>query len=131
MRILAGASYLDMIWYRVHVDHVMSSIVFLTLHAIDDLIDNIKFLFTEAECRAAANDWNDVQIQRHKAPSIEGLISAGDGVVAWITQPGVADLQGRNVDCFWNRKGFYGVVCQAFCDSIRVEANQVTLHAHR
>jgi hypothetical protein len=34
LRILAGASYLDMIWYRVSVKYVFDAIVFPTLVAI-------------------------------------------------------------------------------------------------
>jgi hypothetical protein len=34
LRILAGASYLDMIWYRVSIKHVFDAIVFPTLVAI-------------------------------------------------------------------------------------------------
>ena len=49
LRILAGASYLDMIHYRVHVDSV-STIVWETVQAIHSNIDNIRLASTEAEC---------------------------------------------------------------------------------
>ena len=41
LRILAGAKYLDMIWYRVDVDHV-SDLVHDTCKAINSKINNIK-----------------------------------------------------------------------------------------
>ena len=50
MRLLAGASYLDMIWYQVDVDHV-HDIFFPTLEKLDklDYLDNINLPATEAE----------------------------------------------------------------------------------
>ena len=49
LRILAGASYLDMIHYRVNVDSV-ASIVWDTVLTIHKRIDNIKLVENEAEC---------------------------------------------------------------------------------
>lgn len=117
LRILAGASYLDMIWYQVSVTHINDSILYPTLRAIDRNVSNINFPFTEGDCRKAEQLWEDVNIKRHGVVSIPGLVSAGDGLVAWITMPSTNDLLGRNVDTFWNRKGFYGLVIQGFCDA--------------
>jgi hypothetical protein len=50
MRLLAGASYLDMIWYGVDVDHVHELFID-TLSKLDklDSLDNIKLPTNEAE----------------------------------------------------------------------------------
>ena len=48
LRILAGAKYLDMIWYRVDVDHV-NEIVLDCVHAINSTLNNINTPATETE----------------------------------------------------------------------------------
>ena len=47
LRVLAGASYLDMIWYSVSVNHVIALVVDACV-AIHRHIDNIKMPTTEA-----------------------------------------------------------------------------------
>jgi hypothetical protein len=51
LRILAVAKYLDMIWYRVDVDHV-NEYVLDCLHAINNVLKNVNIPATEAEWRA-------------------------------------------------------------------------------
>ena len=63
LRILAGASYLDMIHYRVHIDSV-SSIVWDTVKAINSKIDDIKLASTEAECLRTAKVRAAIQLIR-------------------------------------------------------------------
>ena len=41
LRILAGASYLDMVWYEVNVEHV-NELVTAMARKIDDILDNIS-----------------------------------------------------------------------------------------
>jgi hypothetical protein len=45
-----------------------------------------------------------------------GTILAVDGYVQPIVAPTEKDLQGRDRQKYWNRKGFWGVVCQAAVD---------------
>ena len=63
LRILAGASYLDIIHYHVHVDSVQS-IVWEVVQIIHRCIDNIKVAEDELQCKVLANDWNRLQFRR-------------------------------------------------------------------
>ena len=63
LRILAGASYLDMIHYRVHVDSV-GSIVWDTVLSIHKRIDNVRIANSEQECLRLAKDWAAIQLIR-------------------------------------------------------------------
>ena len=53
--ILAGASYLDMIHYHVHIDSV-NKIFWKTVVAIHEAVDNIKLAVTKLECKILARD---------------------------------------------------------------------------
>ena len=53
--ILAGASYLDMIHYHVHIDSV-NKIFWKTVVAIHEAVDNIKVAVTKLECKILARD---------------------------------------------------------------------------
>lgn len=116
LRILAGASYLDMIHYRVHVDSV-SSIVWDTVKAIHTRIDNIKLASTEAECLRIAKVWAAIQLIRWGQHLTAGTIYAGDGLAIEIGQPSVEELRGRPISIFRNRKGFWALIAQGFCDA--------------
>ena len=116
LRILAGASYLDMIHYRVHVDSV-SSIVWDTVKAIHSNIDNIKLASTEAECLRIAKVWAAIQLIRWGQHLTAGTIYAGDGLAIEIGQPSVEELRGRPISIFRNRKNFWALIAQGFCDA--------------
>ena len=116
LRILAGASYLDMIHYHVHIDSV-NKIFWETVVAIHDPVDNIKLAVTELECKVLARDWSDIQKQRWGSYVAVGTIYAGDGLVIEINQPSLKELRGRPISIFRNRKGFWGFVAQGFCDA--------------
>jgi DDE superfamily endonuclease len=116
LRILAGASYLDMIHYRVHVDSV-SNIVWETVKAIHSNIDNIRLASTEEECLKVAKVWAAIQLVRWGEHLTAGTIYAGDGLAVEIGQPSVAELRGRPISIFRNRKGFWALIAQGFCDA--------------
>ena len=120
LRILAGASYLDMIWYNVCVDHVMD-LVAETCLAIHNKINNIKMPSTEADFVRLSDGW------QHRIKSKFGdiaagifqtVIAAGDGFVVEIDEPVREDLNGRPAKLYVNRKGYFGLVVQAFCDAV-------------
>ena len=115
LRILAGASYLDMIHYRVHVDSV-NKIVWATVCAIHLKLDNIKMATTEAECKKLARVWSDLQKKRWGEVLTGGTIYAGDGLIIEIMQPDIKALRGRPIQIFRNRKGIWAVNVQGFCD---------------
>ena len=116
LRILAGASYLDMIHYRVHVDSV-GSIVWDTVLSIHKRIDNVRIANSEQECLRLAKDWAAIQLIRWGHHLTAGTIYAGDGLAIEIRQPSVADLRSRPFSIFRNRKGFWAVIAQGFCDA--------------
>lgn len=116
LRILAGASYLDMVHYHVHIDSV-NKIVWSTVCAISKRVDNIKVAQNESECLKLAQDWSVIQKQRWGTYLAVGTIYAGDGLVIEILQPSEAELKGRAISIFRNRKGLWGLIAQGFCDA--------------
>ena len=116
LRILAGASYLDMIHYHVHIDSV-NKIFWNTVVAIHDAVDNINLAKTELDCKVLARDWAEIQNQRWGSYLAVGTIYAGDGLVIETNQPSVRELRGRPISIFRNRKGFWGLIAQGFCDA--------------
>ena len=116
LRILAGASYLDMIHYQVHVDSVCD-IVWRTVNEIHDKINNIKKPENENDCKALAEVWSEIQVKRWGTVLTAGTILAGDGLVIEIAQPTVKCLRGRPISIFRNRKQLWGLIVQAFCDA--------------
>lgn len=115
LRILAGASYLDMIHYRVNVDSV-ASIVWDTVLSIHKRVDNIKLAANDAECLQLARGWAAIQLRRWGSHLTAGTLYAGDGLAIEIAQPSVADLRERPLSIFRNRKGFWALIAQGFCD---------------
>ena len=116
LRILAGASYLDMTHYHVHIDCV-SKIVWTTVCAISKMLNNIQIAENEQDCLKLAKDWSVIQKQRWGTYLSAGTIYAGDGLVIEILQPSEADLKGRAISIFRNRKGLWGLIAQGFCDA--------------
>lgn len=116
LRILAGASYLDMIHYHVHIDSV-NKIFWDTVVAIHNAVDNIKLAVTEMGCKVLVRDWSEIQKQRWGSYLSVGTIYAGDGLAIEINQPSLKELRGRPISIFRNRKGFWGLIAQGFCDA--------------
>ena len=117
LRVLAGAKYLDMIWYRVSVDHV-HEYVLDCLTAINSAIDNIKIPSTDSEWRIESEKYRAVLTAKHGSMGddmLGGICGAGDGFVVAITEPVKADLDGRPSKNYMNRKGFFALLVQAFC----------------
>ena len=116
LRILAGASYLDMVHYHVHVDSV-NKLVWSAVCAISKKVDNIKVARNEYECLKLTRDWSVIQKQRWGTYLAAGTIYAGDGLVLEILQSSEAELKGRAVTIFRNRKGLWELIAQGFCDA--------------
>lgn len=116
LRILAGASYLDMIHYRVHIDSV-AAIVWDTVSSIHIRVNNIKLAGNEEECLTLAKEWAAIQLVRWGQHLTAGTIYAGDGLAIEIAQPTVSDLKDRPLSIFRNRKGFWALIAQGFCDA--------------
>lgn len=127
LRLLAGACYLDMIWYGVQ----LQSVLFIFI----DLLRTINEVLSDAECfnfhpslpnfharlEELSAEWAAINLAKFggagSGGDCGGLIAAGDGYVAHQVKPTKKDLQGRDVKIFRNRKGCYGLIVQAFCDA--------------
>ena len=97
LRILAGAKYLDMIWYRVNVDHV-SEIVLDCVRAINSTLKNINIPASEEEWIFETEQYRTVLRKKHGSIGDEilgGICGAGDGLVIQITEPVASDLLGK------------------------------------
>ena len=64
LRILAGAKHLDMIWYRVSVDHVQEYVVDCQ-KAINSAVDNINIPKTDAGWRLESEKFRAVLTAKH------------------------------------------------------------------
>ncbi len=128
LRILAGASYLDMIWYGVQLASV-NPIFLKTLSLINFAFPDAEvFNFNpilpgfEQELRTMADDWGAINLRKHgDVVGMQGYcgrpIAAGDGLVVAQTEPSEHELYGMDPALFWNRKGCFGLIVAAFCDA--------------
>ena len=115
LRILAGAKYLDMIWYRVNVDHV-SDYVADCLEAINSVLNNVNIPATESEWMHETEQFREVLHKKHGSlgdDMLGGVCGAGDGLVIQITEP--TGSNGESAKNYMNRKGFFALLVQAFC----------------
>jgi hypothetical protein len=108
LRILSGASYLDMIWYGVEVRSV-PGIFWRTICDIDEALDNINFPTDEVGVRQIVDNWAAKRRDRHRFASNMGTALAVDGFVIETVKPDAKDLDGQEVSCYRNRKGVWGI----------------------
>jgi len=119
LRLLAGASYLDMVWYGVAINTVAPVFKFTVL-LMDIALPNLEFFNmpeTEAQCEQTAKEWSDIMRAKRHADLMPGTLLAGDGLVVHIEAPTAKDREGLDLTVFRNRKGCYGLIVQAFCDA--------------
>lgn len=117
LRLLAGASYLDLIWYEVSIDHVMDYILPI-LMTINACFNNICLPKSIADIDAVRDGWES--LQRRKWPDrvlMPDLLAAVDGLCIERPRPSERELNGREPRIFMNRKGFYAWIACATCDS--------------
>lgn len=123
-RILAGAQYLDMIWYQVHVDHVWDYIS-PVLEAIHSTVDNVRLPVSEADINAHAAEWGRVQTRKLGCRPTPDLLGAADGLVIQRKKPTKKELEGRDPAMYMNRKGYYAwvalAIVGAFCQFLMFE----------
>ena len=116
-RLLAGADYLDMIWYQVSVDSSVWSYIDRTLRAIHARVRNINLPYDEAEVDSHIRSFQKVQQSKHGMVLIDDMIAATDGIVIERTRPTEAELGGKDYRSYLNRKGFYAWVALAIVDA--------------
>jgi hypothetical protein len=118
LRILAGASYLDMIWYGVSIGYVETIFKDCLSLIHRALPDDYIFDFNErTDFNRMAHEWSQIMIRRRSHDLMKGTILAGDGLVIEIQGGTEEDRGGLDPAAFRNRKGFFAVIVQAFCDA--------------
>ena len=126
LRLLAGASHLDMIWYGVQSSTV-SAIFNFILPLIDIAYpeqeifnfnpENSSKIGFNCVLNQLSNEWSSIMIARKGHDLCKGTILAGDGIVIPIAAPSENDRMGLPLANFRNRKGCYAVNAQWFCDA--------------
>jgi hypothetical protein len=116
LRILSGASYLDMNWYGVEVRSV-PRIFWRTICVIDEALDNINFPTDEACVRQIVDNWAAKRRDCHGFASNMGTVLAVDGFVIETVKPDAKDLDGQEVSCYRNCKWVWGLISQVACDA--------------
>ena len=72
---------------------------------------------TDIDCLTLAKEWASIQLIRWGQHLTVGTIYAGDGLAIEIAQPTVSELNDRPLSIFRNRKGFWAIIAQGFCDA--------------
>ena len=123
LRLLRGASYLDMIWYGVQIStvHLIFGFMLQLLHSV--LTDEEVYMFNPKnsnfleECRHMAADWSAIMVRKRGHDVMKGTILAEDGLVVAIQAPTEDDRKGLPQKIFYNRKGCFALCVQAFVDA--------------
>ena len=125
LRLLAGASYLEFVWYEVSVKQIWYFIE-PVLIAIYELVDNVKLPYTESELDSHINAWN--QVMDRKFPGLgvfHGVAAAVDGFVVECTRRTKADVGDKDGRMYVNRYGSYSWVSMAavgaYCEFLMFE----------
>ena len=119
LRMLAGSSYLDMIWFGISLSNVHRSFEF-TINLIDKALpdkESFDFPETEHDFKNICQEWSDIQLRKRGVDLMPGTFLAGDGLVIQNISPSEKDRCGLDLAAYRNRKGFYGLIVQAFCDA--------------
>lgn len=93
----------------------------ISLQDIDKVLNNINFPRTEQEFQDLALRWERKLQIMFGSPSplasyFGGVVFVGDGKAIEINQPDKVDLKGLDASIFLNRKKFWALIAQAFCD---------------
>ena len=81
--------------------------------------EQLELPTTESQWTDIAAGWRtkDVTSTTKNIDTLPGTIFAGDGLVIQMNAVRVKDLGGLDLARFRNRKGFFGVIAQGFCDA--------------
>lgn len=107
-----------MVWYGIHLDHV-EALFKQFLDLIDVALPNEEiFNFNEhTDLDELASEWSAIMIRRKGHDLMKGTILAGDGLVVEIQAPSAEDRAGLDLNSYRNRKGYFGLIVQAFYDA--------------
>jgi len=125
LRLLAGASYLEFVWYQVSVNQIWYFIE-PVLIAIYELVDNVKLPYTEPELDSHIEAWD--QVMDRKFPGLDvfrGVAAAVDGFVVECTRRTKGDVGDKDSRMYVNRDGAYSWVSMAavgaYCEFLMFE----------
>ena len=126
LRLLAGASHLDMIWYGVQTSTVASIFLFI-LPLIDVAYSDLEIfnfnpeITSPTEFKSILQDmaqaWSSIMVSRKGHDLCEGTVLAGKGIVVATNAPTEDDRKGLPLSIFRNRKGCFALNAQGFCDA--------------
>jgi hypothetical protein len=116
LRLLAGASYLDMIWYGISEESI-HSVFKETIAILDASIVDSKIPRTEEEWKELSDGWSAKSVAAKGGDLLPGTTLAGDGLAIPIRLPPEKERKNIEAKKFMNRKGFFALIAQAFCDS--------------
>lgn len=112
-RILAGASYLDLIWYQVDVNHIWEYIR-PVLVAIHQTVSNVQLPYTEEEVQKHISDWAGYMDKKYTGLNVfPGVVGAVDGFVVERFRPTERELDGKDFRSYLNRAGVFAWVAMA------------------
>lgn len=114
LRILAGATYVDMYWYGVETKSVMGIVVETCAAIYAHFHNEINLpVNDESQLLGISNDWIRIQEMRYGFRLVPGILLAGDGYIVKITEPKHVE----NTVMYRNRKNCFALIVQAFCDA--------------
>ncbi len=116
LRLLSGASYLDMIWYGVSIRSI-PALFWETICDVDEAVDNVNFPMETLGIMQVADNWARRRKERHGFTTNMGTVLTVDGYDIEMKKPAATELDGQEVSCYRNRKGFWGLITQIGCDS--------------
>jgi hypothetical protein len=70
----------------------------------------------EGSMMQLSENWARKRRERHGFATNMGTVLAVDGYVIEIEKPTATDLDGQEVSCYRNQKGFWGLITQVGCD---------------
>ena len=119
-RLLKGMKAQDADWMGADPRHVWQDVWRPVATAINEKLDNIHFKATDRNwLEEQSLQWDLVHERKYGFPFTHGIIAAGDGLIIKIkTLPNkVLDRLKLALPRFYNRKGYYGLNAQGFCDA--------------
>ena len=119
LRVLAGASYLDMVWYEVPVNSVVK-IVAETCSKLCKALQNVTLPTAVEDLDEIASEWEEIMQRKvGRADMMGKTLLAGDGIVIPTQCPSQRELRRLKLtkDKFVNRKGCFAIIALGFCDA--------------
>lgn len=106
LRMLGGASYLDVSWPYGVSKSTVYSVFHETIDILHNKLRNIHFPRTEQQCRSESE-----KFRKMRRSPLNGIVAALDGIAVAIVKPRSDHIEDPRK--YYNRKGFFAIVVQA------------------